>query len=569
MARIVIVGGVAGGMSAATRLRRLSEDAEIIVLEAGPHVSFANCGLPYFAGEIITDRDQLLLQTPASLGARFNLDVRVNSTVTAIDPVAKTVTVAVQPHAQVPDSGTDPEIMDLSYDALVLSPGASPFVPEIPGAELALTLRDVTDVDVLVEQVGQAKSAVILGGGFVGLELAENLVHRGLGVSVVELADQIMAPLDPEMATVVAGHLRDHKINVITGAQAQEILPNKVVLSTGQVLAADVTVAAIGVQPRGELAAAAGAAMGARGAIMVNDRMETSLPGIYAVGDAVVKTDWLTRQDTLIPLANIANRQGRLVADTIAQDLGLTQDAGNQDFQAGEASIGTAVVGLFDLVAATTGWNEKRLRAQGRKYRAIHTHPLNHAGYYPGAQPMSLKLLVDPETDLILGAQGVGGDGVEKRIDILATAIAGGITASRLVNLELSYAPQFGSAKDPVNMLGYVADNLRTGATKAIQWHELAARRESGAVLVDVRTPAEYANGAIPGSINIPLDDLRERHGELAGKELIVHCQVGQRGHSAARLLTQLGYSVVNLDGGWKTWASVQRDPARTLVHAV
>lgn len=561
MARIVIVGGVAGGMSAATRLRRLSEDAEIIVLEAGPHVSFANCGLPYFAGEVIADRDQLLLQTPASLGARFNLDVRVNSMVTAIDPVTKTVTIASGAQAYDFKNAAEatPATTKLSYDALVLSPGASPYVPQIPGADRALTLRDVTDVDVLVEQIGQAKSAVILGGGFVGLELAENLVHRGLDVSVVELADQIMAPLDLEMAAVVTAHLKQHNVNVITGAQAQEILPNKVVLNTGQVLAADITVAAIGVQPRGELAAAAGANMGARGAIVVNDRMETSLPGVYAVGDAVTKTDWLTSHDTLIPLANIANRQGRLVADVIAQELGLGQAAGSQEFQAGDASIGTAVVGLFGQVAATTGWNEKRLRAHGMEYRAIHTHPLNHAGYYPGAVAMSLKLLVDPVTDLILGAQGVGGDGVEKRIDIIATAIAGGITASRLANLELSYAPQFGSAKDPVNMLGYVADNLRTGVTKAVQWHELDALREAGAVLVDVRTPAEYANGAIPGSFNVPLDDLRERHGELAGKKLIVHCQVGQRGHTAARLLTQLGHNVSNLDGGWKTWSSANQ----------
>ena len=553
MARIVIVGGVAGGMSAATRLRRLSEDAEIVVFEAGPHVSFANCGLPYYAGEVITDRDQLLLQTPQSLKNRFNLDVRVNSTVTAVDPDNKMVTVA-----QVTEIGGIKETVqsEFSYDALVLSPGASPFVPEIPGAGHALTLRDVTDVDALVEQMAGAKSAAILGGGFVGLELAENLSHRGLEVSVVELADQIMAPLDPELAARVSAHLHERGVAVFTGAQAQEIFPDKVVLSTGQVIAADVTIAAIGVQPRGELAATAGAKMGPRGAIVVNDRMATSLRGIYAVGDAVVKSDWLTGQESLIPLANLANRQGRLVADVIAQDLGLTQGDEAQDFQTGEASIGTAVVGLFGLVAAATGWNEKRLRANGRKFRAIHTHPMNHAGYYPGAQQMSLKLLVDPDTDLILGAQGVGGDGVEKRIDVLATAIAGGITASRLANLELAYAPQFGSAKDPVNMLGYVADNLRTGATRAIQWHELAAHREAGAVLVDVRAPHEFANGAIPGSINVPLDDLRERHGELAGKELIVHCQVGQRGHTAARLLTQLGHSVHNLDGGWLTWRS-------------
>lgn len=547
MARIVIVGGVAGGMSAATRLRRLSETAEIVVLEAGEHVSFANCGLPYFAGGIITDRDQLLLQTPKSLKDRFNLDVRVNHAVTKIDAAAKTVNIE--------SSG---QAYELTYDALILSPGAAPFIPEIKGADLALPLRDVNDVDALVKQMHGARTAVILGGGFVGLEVAENLVHQGMRVSVVELADQIMAPLDPEMASIVSQHLTDKGVQVFTQVSAQEIRNDSVLLSDGREIPADITIAAIGVAPRGELAAQAGAQMGPRGSILVDDTMLTSLPGVYAVGDAVAKKDWLTGQETLIPLANIANRQGRLVADVIAQDLNLISPDFDEPTAPGGSHISTAVVGLFGLTAASTGWNEKRLRAAGMAYRAIHTHPMNHAGYYPGAQGMSLKLLVDPHTDQILGAQGVGGSGVEKRIDVLATAIAGGITASRLVNLELSYAPQFGSAKDPINMLGYVADNLRTGATSAIQWHELQGALEQGATLVDVRTESEFAGGSIPGAVNVPLDELRERHGELAGKELIVHCQVGQRGHTAARLLSQLGHTVTNLDGGWKTWASTQ-----------
>lgn len=547
MARIVIVGGVAGGMSAATRLRRLSETAEIVVLEAGEHVSFANCGLPYFAGGIITDRDQLLLQTPKSLKDRFNLDVRVNHVVTKIDASAKTVNIE--------SSG---QAYELTYDALILSPGAAPFIPEIKGADLALPLRDVNDVDALVKQMHGARTAVILGGGFVGLEVAENLVHQGVRVSVVELADQIMAPLDPEMASIVSQHLTDKGVQVFTQVSAQEIRNDSVLLSDGREIPADITIAAIGVAPRGELAAQAGAQMGPRGSILVDETMLTSLPGVYAVGDAVAKKDWLTGQETLIPLANIANRQGRLVADVIAHDLNLTSADFDEPRTPGGSHISTAVVGLFGLTAASTGWNEKRLRATGMAYRAIHTHPMNHAGYYPGAQGMSLKLLVDPHTDQILGAQGVGGSGVEKRIDVLATAIAGGITASRLVNLELSYAPQFGSAKDPINMLGYVADNLRTGATSAIQWHELEEALAQGATLVDVRTESEFAGGSIPGAVNVPLDELRERHGELAGKELIVHCQVGQRGHTAARLLSQLGHTVTNLDGGLKTWVSTQ-----------
>ncbi|TQF65957.1 CoA-disulfide reductase [Rhodococcus spelaei] len=537
--KVVIVGGVAGGMSAATRLRRLDETAHIVVFERGGHVSFANCGLPYYAGGVIEDRDALLLQTPESLAARFGLDVRVRTEVTAIDPVARTVTAR--------DVRTGAEFTE-PYDSLVLSPGASPIVPDIEGVERALVLRDVDDVDRLVAAVGDsATSAVIVGAGFIGVELAENLRRRNLDVSVVELADQVLAPLDPEMAAPVADELRANGVRLELGTQVTSIGAADVTLADGRVLPADVVVMAIGVRPEAGLAVAAGIATGPRGGIAVDDRMRTSAEHVYAVGDAVEKIDAISGQPGLVPLANPANRQGRLVADVIA---GLPVRP--------RRVVGTAIVGVFSLMAAAVGWNEKRLRAAGRPYRAIHTHPQSHAGYYPGAEGMSLKLLVDPETDAILGAQGVGGDGVDKRIDVIATAMVGGIAASELADLELAYAPQFGSAKDPVNMLGYIADNLRVGTAATVQWHELPDLLAAGVVLVDVRTPDEFAAGSIPGAVNVELDELRSRLHELPDGELVVHCQVGQRGHTAARLLGQLGRSVRNLDGGYRTWQSAQ-----------
>ncbi|MFI6428713.1 FAD-dependent oxidoreductase [Rhodococcus oryzae] len=533
--KVVIVGGVAGGMSAATRLRRLDEEAEIVVFERGAHVSFANCGLPYYAGGVIEDREALLLQTPESLAARFRLDVRVRSEVVAVDPVAGTVTVR--------DLRTGDETVE-PYDSLVLSPGASPIVPDIEGVGRALVLRDVEDVDRLVGALdADARTAVIVGAGFIGVELAENLRHRGLEVSVVELADQVLAPLDPEMASPVADELRGNGVRLELGTQVTGIGADTVTLADGRLVPADVVVMAIGVRPETALAVGAGIEVGPRGGIVVDASMRTSAAGVYAVGDAVEKTDALTGGAGLVPLANPANRQGRLVADVIA----------GRPVRA-RSVVGTAIVGVFSLMVATVGWNEKRLRAAGRGYRAIHTHPQSHAGYYPGAQGMSLKLLVDPDTDAILGAQGVGGDGVDKRIDVIATAMVGGLTAAELADLELAYAPQFGSAKDPVNMLGYVADNLRTGTTTTVQWHELPALVEAGAVLVDVRTPAEFALGSIPGAVNIELDQLRSRAAELPEGELIAVCQVGQRGHTATQLLRQLGRRVRNLDGGYRTW---------------
>ena len=531
----IIIGGVAGGMSAATRLRRLDEDASITVLERGGHVSFANCGLPYYLGGVIEERESLLLQTPASLGSRFNLDVRVRTEAVAIDRDAQTVLVR--------DLVTGEETTE-RYDALVLSPGATPVRPPIPGGERMLTLRDIDDVDAAMAELTVApRTALVIGAGFIGLEMVENLVHRGLAVTLVELGEQVLPPLDPEMAGPVAERLRQAGVDVRLGTQVAELAADTAVLSDGSVVAAEFVLASIGVRPDTSLATAAGLAIGERGGIRVDDQLRTSDPHIYAIGDAVEKTDAISGEQRLVALAGLANRHGRLVADAISGKTIRVRDA-----------LGTAVVGVMGLTIAATGWNEKLLRRIGRDIRVFHTHPASHTGYYPGAESMALKLVVDANTDEILGAQGVGGDGVDKRIDVIATAMTGGITASELADLELAYAPQYSSAKDPVNMLGYVALNAAEGLTPAIQWHELEAELDAGATLVDVRTPGEVADGAILGSINIPLDELRARRDELPEGRLIVHCKVGQRGHTAVRLLAQLGREAVNLDGGYLTW---------------
>lgn len=534
--RVVIVGGVAGGMSAATRLRRLDEHTEIVVLERSGHVSFANCGLPYHVGGVIEERSELLLQTPASLGARFGLDVRVAHEVREIDRQERVV------------RGVDlasGEAFELGYDALVLSPGARPARPPLPGVERALSLRDIEDTDALVAATAGARTAVVVGGGFIGVEMAENLLHRGLSVTLVEAADQVMAPLDVEMAALVHDALREGGVRLLLGEQVASIGEETVTTSAGTTVPADLVVLAIGVRPESALAQQAGLATGPGGGILVDEHLRTSDPAIYAVGDAVVKKDALDGSEVLVPLANTANLQGRRVADLIA---GLEVSD--------RPVLGTAIVGVLGLQVAATGWSEKRLRAAGRPHRVIHTHPGSHAGYYPGAQTMHLKLLVDPGTDAILGAQGVGRSGVDKRIDVIATAITGGLTASALADLELAYAPQFGSAKDPVNMLGHVADNLRRGTTRSIQWHELDGAVAAGATVVDVRNPGEHARGAIPGSVLVPLDELRDRLDELPQGPLVVHCAVGVRGHTAARILTQHGRDVRNLDGGYATWSA-------------
>jgi len=533
--KIVIIGGVAGGMSAATRLRRLNEKAEIIVLEKSGYVSYANCGLPYFVGGVIENENSLLLQTPESLHQRFALDVRIKSEALSIDKENKTVQVK---------NLVNNEVYELSYDKLILSPGASPVVPPITGVEHSFTLRNVEDVERIVEQVAQKpQSAVVIGGGFIGVEVAENLIHKSIKTTLIEATPQVLAPLDPEMATLVANEMTKHNIDLILEDSVVEITPQKVVLKSGREIPAQMVVLAIGVKPDISLAKNAGLTIGTRNGILVDEFHLTSNADIYAIGDAVEKKDAIDGSQTLIPLANIANRQGRVVSDHI-----------NGRKNRPIPSIGTAIVKVFDLMVATTGWNEKRLKASNKPFMVIHTHPNSHAGYYPGAKPMALKLLIDPNTQEILGAQGIGTDGVDKRIDVIATSIRAGIKAPELADLELAYAPPFSSAKDPVNMLGYLAENLLSNLSKTAQWHEIDELISKGYVLVDVRSKSEFDQAGIPGALNISVDDLRQRHTEIGSKKVLVHCQVGQRGHTAAMLLNQLGYEAINLDGGFLTW---------------
>lgn len=541
--RVVIIGGVAGGMSAATRMRRLDAGAEIIVIEKSGHVSYANCGLPYYVGGVIEEEDALLLQTPSSLHARFRLDVRIASEVEAINPLDKTLSVK---------SELTGESYELNYDKLVMSPGASPVVPPIPGIERAMTLRTVEDVEKIFNRVSQKPAnAVVIGGGFIGVEIAENLTHKGIKTTIVEAASQLLAPLDPEMAVLVAKEMIKNNVELNLGTSAQEITESTVVLSNGDELPAEMIILAIGVRPDIKLAKEAGLTIGARGGIEVDQFNRTSNFDIYAVGDVAEKTDAIDGSSTLVPLANLANRHGRVVADHIA---GRTTRS--------VKTIGTAIVKVFDLMIAATGWNEKRLSTSGREFKIIHTHPNSHAGYYPGAKQMALKMIFDAKTGEILGAQGVGVEGVDKRIDVIATAIRGGITAPELADLELAYAPPFGSAKDPINMLGYIAENMMSGLLETAQWSQIDEFKDRGFQLVDVRTSSEYAAGSIPGAMSMPVDEIRNRVAELTNKDVLVNCQVGQRGHTATMLLKELGFNAVNLDGGYLTWSN---SPAATI----
>lgn len=537
---VIIVGGVAGGMSAATRLRRLESDAEIIVVERSAHVSYANCGLPYFVGGVIEDEEDLLLQTPSSLHQRFRLDVRVNCEVIAIDAAAKSVTTrsTLDAHSDV-----------LFYDQLILSPGATSFRPPIPGIERLRSLRTVEDAESLAEAVHHhPRSAAVIGAGFIGLETAENLSHAGIAVTIVEAAPQVLTPLDPELAVLVLEELRAHGIDVEVGVSVTEITESEVILATGQRILADLVVGAIGIRPDIRLAEMAGLAIGPLGGIRVNSAYQTSDLDIYAIGDAAEKADAVSSAPSLIALANIANRQGRRAADHIS---GLAVHAA--------PALGTAIVKVFDLVVAMTGWNERRLRAAEVPYRVIHSHPFNHATYYPGATRLSLKLLFDPVDGRILGAQAVGKDGVDKRIDVIATAIAGGVTADALADLELAYAPPFSSAKDPVNMLGYMAENILSGECDVVEADEVAELVADEWTLLDVRTEREHAAGSIPGSRNVPVDRLREGLRDLGSGPFLVYCEVGQRGHTATTLLQDLGITARNLDGGYLTWDAARR----------
>lgn len=541
--KIVIVGGVAGGMSAATRLRRLMEDAEIVVFEKGPFVSFANCGLPYYVSGEIARRDQLLVQTPEALRARFNLDVR---------PMHEVVEIIPQEHKiRVRHEG---EVLEESYDKLILSPGAKPFVPAIKGmdqAENVFSLRNLPDLDQIMAAIsGQTKQAVVIGAGFIGLEMAENLRKRGLQVTIVEKAPHVLPPLDEEMAAAVKNELLKQGVKVITSqsATAFEEQGRKVILEDDTELASDLTILSVGVQPENALAEKTGLKLGLRGGIVVNENYQTSDPDIYAVGDAIVVKQQITGEDALISLASPANRQGRQAADAIA---GLERK--------NKGSIGTAIVRVFDLSAASTGLSERAAKQAGLDASVVHVIGKDHAGYYPGATDISLKLIFNAESGEIYGAQGVGAKGVDKRIDILATAIKGGLTIFDLPELEFTYAPPFGSAKDPVNMLGYVAMNLAEGLSHSIQWHELDEELAQGKILLDVRNEGELNNGRFKQSINIPLNQLRQRIGELdSDQAYIVSCHSGLRSYVAERILVQNGFKVQNLDGAFALYKTVR-----------
>jgi NADPH-dependent 2,4-dienoyl-CoA reductase/sulfur reductase-like enzyme/rhodanese-related sulfurtransferase len=543
--KIVIVGGVAGGMSAATRARRLDEQADITVYEQGPYVSFANCGLPYFVGGVIAERNALLLQTPESLWSRFRINVQVKTRVVAIDPANKTVTVVEL---------TSGETRVDSYDALILSPGASPTILDIPGIERALHLRDVPDATAIkvAAQKLDAKSVVILGAGFIGIEVAENLHARGLAVTIVQSSSTVLSGFDLEMIEPFQSMLMSNGIQLELNATATDIGPTSVTLSNGRQIDADIVVSSVGVQADSALAVSAGLRMADSGAIWVDENQRTSDPHIFAVGDAAQKTNMLTGDGQPIWLANLANRHGRLVADVVAGD-GATA----------RPNIGTGIIGAFGMVAAFTGLTEKQAVQNGIAHSIAHLHPGSHAGYYPGSERIDIKVLFDPQTGRLLGGQVVGRDGADKRIDVIATAIYAGLTVRDLMNLELAYAPQFGSAKDAINQVGYVGDNILAGNTQTVQWHELDHELAHGAMLIDVRSVRENEAGAIPGSVCIPVDNLRDHLAEHAsdftGKRVIVHCQVGQRGHTATQILRAHGIDVANLDGGWLTWSAGHR----------
>jgi len=536
--KIVIVGGVAGGATAAARVRRLREDAEIVVLERGPYVSFANCGLPYHVGGDIPNREALLLQSPEGLRSRYRLDVRVRHEVLAIDRGRRELVVR--------DLAAGKDYRE-NYDKLILSPGAAPLRPPLPGIDhpKIFTLRTVPDIDRIKAAVDAgAQSAIVVGGGFIGLEMTENLVRRGLNVHLVEMLDQVMPPLDREMAELLHQKLLAEDVDLHLGDAVAAFgeRGNRVTarLKSGKELAADLVVLAIGVRPESNLAKNAGLELTERGAIRVNARMQTSDPGIFAVGDVVAVTDWVTRQETVVPLAGPANRQGRIAADNACG-----RDSKFRGVQ------GTSVVGLFGLTAGMTGASEKTLKRCGMAYEKIYLHPAQHVGYYPGAVPMTIKLLFSPTDGKVLGSQIVGADGVDKRIDVLATAIQSGMTVYNLEELELAYAPQYGAAKDPLNMAGFIAANVLRGDAAIVHVDALT----NDDVIIDVRSPSEFETGGVTGAKNIPLQDLRARHGELPrSHRIVLYCQVGMRSYVAARLLGALGYDARNISGGYRTW---------------
>ena len=543
--KILIIGGVAGGATAATRLRRLSEENEVIIFEKGEHISFANCGLPYHIGGVIADRDKLLLQTPTSLKTRYNLDVRIFNEVLKINKDQKTVEIR---------NLITKEIYTESYDKLLLSPGAEPFRPNIPGINLdkIMTLRNVADMDRIIVKTKKLKNIAVVGGGFIGLEVAENLVDIGLNVSVIELGNQVMAPVDFEFAKMVQHHAaaKNLKIHVNTGVEAFEEKEDKIELklNNGQTMLADAVIFAIGVKPENALAKAAGLELGVTGGIAVNEFMQTSDAAIYAVGDAIEVAHYINQAKVLIPLAWPANRQGRLVADTITR--------GNKTAYKG--TLGTSILKFFDLTVATTGLNEKLLKRYNIPYRTVTVTRVNHASYYPGATNIVLKMNFG-EDGTIYGAQALGQEGVDKRIDVIATAIKGNLTIYDLQEIEVAYAPPYNAAKDPVNILGYVAENMLNDDVRLVNFDQLDEylAAENG-ILIDVRTKTEFENGAIPNAIHMDVDTLRENLDFFdKNKKYVIYCQIGLRGYLAQRILRNNDIDSVNLNGGYGLWKPV------------
>lgn len=542
----IIIGGVAGGATAAARIRRADEGAEIVMLERGKYISYANCGLPYYIGGVISDRERLFVQTPESFGKRFNIDVRVENEVVEIQPKEHTVTIRRKDGSQYKET----------YDKLLLSPGASPVRPLLPGidSEGIFTLRNVNDTDRIKTYLTtkSVKRAVVVGAGFIGLEMAENLHHAGVDVSVVEMGNQVMAPVDFSIAAHLHQHLTQKGVSLYL-EQAVAAFERKgneirVILKSGETIVADMVILSIGVRPETTLAKAAGLRIGETGGIWVDEYLQTSEADIYAVGDAIEFPHPITGKPWLNYLANPANRQGRIVADNMVE--------GNK--YAYEGAIGTAIAKVFDMTVASTGLAAKRLKQLGMEYAVSVTHSGSHAGYYPDALPLTVKLVFHPKTGKLYGAQSVGYDGVDKRIDQIALLIKQGGTVYDLIRLEHAYAPPFSSAKDPIAIAGYVASNIISGAMPAITWRELLATDRSSVMLLDVRTAEEFSFGSLPGAVNIPLDDLRERMQELPKeKEIIVFCAVGLRGYLAQRILRGHGYTAVrNLIGGYKTFAT-------------
>jgi NADPH-dependent 2,4-dienoyl-CoA reductase/sulfur reductase-like enzyme/rhodanese-related sulfurtransferase len=529
-------------------LRRLDETAEITVYEMSEHVSYANCGLPYFVSDVISKREALLLQTPTALWNRFRINARVQSKVVSIDRSAKTVTV---------HNLASGETYEDNYDKLVISTGARPRRLDVPGIERAMWLRNVTDADsvkdalrALDQNGGENKTVAILGAGFIGIELAENIRHMGIPVTIIQRSNSILGQFDPEMVQPLHARLEKHGVRIELNTQADHITDTHVVLTDGRKIDAGLVFTAAGVDPDNTLAREAGLKIGVTGGLWVDDQQRTSDPDIFAAGDAVEKNGVLTGDQTLIPLANLANRHGRLVADVIA----------GREVRA-HAAVGTVILGAFGFAVGITGLSERAAIKAGIKHQVIHIHPNNHAGYYPGSSRLSMKVLFDPETGLILGAQANGEDGVDKRIDVIATAMHatakhGGLTIEDLMDLELAYAPQFGSAKDAINIAGYVGNNVFNGTTPTLQWHELETARAAGAQVVDVRSGGEHGFANIPGTLNIPVEELRDRLDEIQLEDVVVYCQVGQRGHVATQILKANGAKVRNLDGGFLTWSA-------------